>query len=115
MLALHATTLNYDGTKLPKSAMNGATKLKRVVYALMMANLRHDVELRLTHARNYNGYILSYNVKRVLPVRQRAYSAIMRKNAIDLRVLIFLLVSGQVRKNLGLWPNTCANLSLYSM
>ncbi|OWZ19128.1 LOW QUALITY PROTEIN: hypothetical protein PHMEG_0006670 [Phytophthora megakarya] len=115
MMVLHATTLNYDVTKLPKSAKNGATKLNRVVYALMMAKFRHDVELGLTHSRYYNDYIFNGNVKRILPVRQRAYSAIMSKNVIDLRVLMFRLVSGQVRMNIGLRSNTCANLSLYTM
>ncbi|OWZ01334.1 hypothetical protein PHMEG_00027302 [Phytophthora megakarya] len=49
MLAMHATTLNYDGQVLPKSAKitKGANKLKRLTYTIMMANLRKDVELGL--------------------------------------------------------------------
>lgn len=51
MLAFHATTSNYDGAKLPRSAKvtRGANQMKRVVYAIMMANLRRDVELELVN------------------------------------------------------------------
>ncbi|EGZ08871.1 hypothetical protein PHYSODRAFT_305732 [Phytophthora sojae] len=49
ILALHATTTNYDGQLLPKTSKvtRGANKLKRFVYTIMLANLHKDVELGL--------------------------------------------------------------------
>ncbi|OWZ15500.1 hypothetical protein PHMEG_00010842 [Phytophthora megakarya] len=47
MLAFYASTKNHDGVSLPKSAQvtRGANRLKRFVYAIMLSNLRNDVEL----------------------------------------------------------------------
>ncbi|EGZ23375.1 hypothetical protein PHYSODRAFT_478451 [Phytophthora sojae] len=51
MLAFHATTSSFDGSKLPRTAKvtRGANKIKRVIYSIMLTNLRRDVELGLVN------------------------------------------------------------------